>query len=50
MLPALGVAPPVREWGAKELAVDAFHPSVYVAGTNAAYLLLDRSSTRPADA
>lgn len=46
MLPALGVAPPVREWGGKELAVDGLHHLVYVVGTSLAYLLLDRWSSR----
>ncbi len=47
MLPALGVAPPVREWGAAELAIDGFHHLVYAGATGLAYLLLDRWSTRP---
>jgi len=45
MLPALGVAPPAREWGAKALATDAFHHLVYVAGASLAFSALDRSST-----
>ena len=44
-LPALGVAPPVTEWGAKEVAVDGFHHVVYVSATSLAYVLLDRAST-----
>ncbi len=43
MLPALDVAPPFWTWGAKEVAIDAFHHFVYVAATSAAYELLDRS-------
>ncbi len=42
MLPALEVAPPLTEWGAKEIAVDALHHLVYAAATGAAYSLLDR--------
>lgn len=43
MLPSLGVAPPFWTWGAKEVAIDAFHHLVYVAATSAAYELLDRN-------
>ncbi len=42
MLPALGVAPPLWEWGAKEAAIDAFHHLVYSGATSVAYGLLDR--------
>ena len=42
MLPALGVAPPFWEWGAKEVAIDAFHHLVYASATSVAYTLLDR--------
>ncbi|MDP8953086.1 MAG: DUF1440 domain-containing protein [Actinomycetota bacterium] len=42
MLPALGVAPPLTEWGAKEIAVDALHHLVYAVATGAAYSMLDR--------
>jgi len=42
MLPALEVAPPLTEWGAKEIAVDGLHHLVYAAATGAAYSLLDR--------
>ena len=41
-LPALGVAPPFWKWGAKEVAIDAFHHLVYASATNVAYTLLDR--------
>jgi hypothetical protein len=41
MLPALGVAPPVREWGAQEIAIDVFHHAVYASATGIAYELLD---------
>ncbi|PZS28664.1 MAG: hypothetical protein DLM59_14180 [Pseudonocardiales bacterium] len=50
MLPKLGVAPPIREWGAEEIAIDGFHHLVYGTATGLAYLLLDRWSTRPRDA
>src|ERR671917_1314957 len=43
MLPALDVAPPLTEWGAQEVAIDAFHHLVYAAATGAAYSLLDRA-------
>lgn len=44
MLPALEVAPPLREWGAEELAIDAFHHLVYATVTGLAYSALDRRS------
>lgn len=40
-LPALGVAPPVKEWGSKEIAIDFFHHAVYAAATSLAYEWLD---------
>ncbi len=43
MLPALDVAPPPQEWGAKELGIDALHHAVYAAVTNATYETLDRA-------
>jgi hypothetical protein len=42
MLPALGVTPPLTEWGAKEVAIDAFHHLVYATATGVAYSFLDR--------
>jgi hypothetical protein len=42
MLPALGVTPPFWQWGAKEVAIDAFHHLVYVGATGVAYAALDR--------
>ncbi len=42
MLPALGVAPPFWRWGAKEVAIDAFHHLVYASTTGVAYAALDR--------
>lgn len=41
-LPALGVAPPVTEWGRTEIAIDVFHHAVYAAATALAYAALDR--------
>jgi hypothetical protein len=37
MLPALGVAPPLWEWGAVEVAIDAVHHVVYTVATAIAY-------------
>ena len=37
MLPALGVAPPLWEWGATEVAIDAGHHLVYTVATAIAY-------------
>jgi len=42
MLPALGVTPPLTEWGAKEVAIDAVHHLVYAGATGVTYSLLDR--------
>ena len=42
MLPVLGVAPPFWQWGAKEVAIDAFHHLVYAGATGVAYAALDR--------
>jgi len=42
MLPALGVAPPLWRWGAKEVAIDALHHLVYAGATSVAYTALDR--------
>jgi hypothetical protein len=41
MLPTLGVTPPLTEWGAKEVAIDALHHLVYAGATGIAYSLLD---------
>jgi hypothetical protein len=38
-LPALEVVPPAVFWGAKEVAIDAFHHTVYAAATGIAYEL-----------
>src|SRR5919107_2964 len=37
MLPALGVAPPLWDWGAAEVAIDAGHHVVYTLATSLAY-------------
>ena len=42
MLPALGVTPPLTEWGVKEVAIDALHHLVYAGATGVTYSLLDR--------
>ncbi len=42
MLPALDVAPPFWQWGAKEVAIDTFHHLVYAGATSVAYGALDR--------
>jgi hypothetical protein len=42
MLPTLGVTPPLTEWGAKEVAIDALHHLVYAGATGVAYSLLVR--------
>jgi hypothetical protein len=39
MLPALGVAPPLWEWGVAEIAIDALHHAVYTAATSVAYAM-----------
>jgi len=36
-LPALDIAPPSIYWGAREIAIDAFHHAVYAAATGIAY-------------
>ncbi|HEX5782155.1 MAG TPA: hypothetical protein VFX80_09540 [Solirubrobacteraceae bacterium] len=41
-LPALDVVPPSIFWGAKEIAIDAFHHMVYAAVTGAAHTALTR--------
>ena len=43
MLPALDVTPPLTEWGAEEVAIDAFHHLVYAVATGVVYSLLDRT-------
>ncbi len=45
MLPALEVAPPLKEWGRTALAIDAWHHLVYATATSFAYAALDRHSS-----
>jgi hypothetical protein len=45
MLPALEVAPPLKEWGRTALAIDAWHHLVYATATSIAYAALDRHSS-----
>ncbi len=53
-LPRLKATPPVREWGAKEIAIDAWHHAVYAVAAGAAFSWIDRRSRakvrRPRDA
>jgi hypothetical protein len=42
-LPALDVAPPSIFWGKEEIAIDAFHHTVYALATGIAYELLKSS-------
>jgi hypothetical protein len=39
-LPALEIAPPAVFWGAREIAIDAFHHAVYATATGLAYRFL----------
>lgn len=41
MLPRLKVAPPVKEWGAEEIAIDGFHHLVYATATGLAFDVLE---------
>ena len=41
-LPALEVVPPSIFWGAEEIAIDAFHHTVYAVATGLAYQTLTR--------
>ena len=48
-LPALEIAPPSIFWGAREIAIDAFHHAVYAAATGLAYgLIAGRNGNRAA--
>jgi hypothetical protein len=44
-LPALEVAPPAIFWGAREIAIDAFHHAVYATATGLAYRLIAGAQT-----
>ena len=46
MLPGLEIAPPLPEWGSKEVAIDVFHHLVYAAAFAGAWYLMDRGETR----
>ncbi len=39
-LPALDIAPPAIFWPTEEIAIDAFHHTVYAVATGIAYQLL----------
>jgi len=39
-LPALDIAPPAIFWAPREVAIDAFHHTVYAVATGIAYQLL----------
>ena len=41
-LPSLDVAPPITQWGKKEIAIDLWHHAVYIGTTAATYELLQR--------
>lgn len=43
-LPALEIAPPAIFWGAEEVAIDAFHHTVYALATGLAYEALSNGS------
>jgi hypothetical protein len=45
-LPKYEVAPPVTEWDAEDIAIDAAHHLVYVVATAAAFELLERAKPR----
>lgn len=44
MLPQLGLAPPIKEWGPSEVAIDLWHHLVYVSATALAWSYLERSA------
>jgi hypothetical protein len=44
MLPALEVAPPVREWGKQELAIGVLHHAIYCTAVGLTYERLKRSA------
>jgi hypothetical protein len=46
MLPVLDVAPPAWLWPRKEVAIDAFHHTVYAVATGIAYQALDGRNGR----
>ncbi|CAN5318093.1 hypothetical protein BH18GEM1_BH18GEM1_21290 [soil metagenome] len=42
-LPLIGLAPPFWKWGAREVAIDAWHHAVYAGGTVAGWWLIGRA-------
>jgi hypothetical protein len=47
MLPVLDIAPPAVFWPKQEIAIDAFHHTVYALSTGIAYeLLTSRNGSR----
>ncbi|HLV22201.1 MAG TPA: hypothetical protein VKZ49_15015 [Polyangiaceae bacterium] len=42
MLPALELAPPVKKWGKKQIAIDVLHHAVYAGATGLAFRWLTR--------
>src|SRR5438270_886290 len=46
MLPELGVAPPVTQWGAEEIAIESGHHAVYALAVGLIYDHLDRDECR----
>lgn len=46
-LPALDIAPPSIFWGKQEVAIDAFHHTVYALATGVAYELLSTRNGKP---
>jgi hypothetical protein len=45
-LPALDIAPPSIYWGAREIAIDAFHHAVYASATGIAYAAITSKPAR----
>jgi hypothetical protein len=46
-LPALDIAPPAIFWGAQEIAIDAFHHTIYTIATGIAYELISSRNGHP---
>ena len=46
-LPALDVAPPAIFWAKEEIAIDAFHHTVYAIATGLAYELISSRNGSP---
>ena len=43
-LPITGLAPPFWKWGAREVAIDAWHHVMYVVGTVAGWWLIGQAA------